>query len=61
MLYSNTREFLLSLSFAGCEKVQINLPNESDLKSIALSESTGENNTYITITSNEEIRNIIDS
>lgn len=53
--------FLLGLSFVGCDKAQITLPNESDLKSIVLSESTKENNIYSTITSKKEIKSIIDS
>lgn len=52
---------LLSLSLVGCSKGQITLPNEADLESVVLSESTEENNKHITITDNEEIKNIIDS
>lgn len=52
---------LLSLSLVGCSKVQITLPNESDLERVVLSESTEENNKHITITDNEEIKNIIHS
>lgn len=52
---------LLSLSLVACSKVQIILPNEADLESIVLSESTEENNKHITIADNEEIKNIIDS
>lgn len=52
---------LLNLSLFCCSKVQITLPNEADLESIVLSESTEENNKHITITDNEEIKNIIDS
>lgn len=52
---------LLSLSLAGCSKGQITLPNEADLESVVLSESTEENNKHITITDNEEIKNIIGS
>lgn len=52
---------LLSLSLSGCDIVQITLPNEDDLERIVLLEPTEENNTYITITDNEEIRNITDN
>lgn len=52
---------LLSLSLSGCDIVQITLPNEDDLERIVLLEPTEENNTYITITDNEEVRNIIDN
>lgn len=52
---------LLSLSLIGCSKVQVVLPNEADLKSIVLSDNKEENNKYITITDNEEIKKIIDS
>jgi len=52
---------LLSLSLVACSKVQITLPNEADLESIVLSESKEENNKHITITYNEEIKNIIDN
>lgn len=52
---------LLSLSFVGCDKTQITLPNEADLESIVLSESIEENNKHITITGNEEMKKIIDS
>lgn len=52
---------LLSLSLSGCDIVQITLPNEDDLERVVLLEPTEENNTYITITDNEEIRNIIDN
>ncbi len=52
---------LLSLSLIGCSKVQITLPNEADLESIVLSESTQENNKHIIITDSEEIKNIINS
>lgn len=52
---------LLSLSFFGCRKVQIVLPNQVDLESIVLSEPTEKNNTSIIITDNKELKNIIDS
>lgn len=52
---------LLSLSFVGCDKTQITLPNEADLESIVLSESIEENKKHITITGNEEMKKIIDS
>ncbi|MGG7163548.1 DUF5301 domain-containing protein [Clostridium ihumii] len=51
---------LLSLSLIGCSKVQVVLPNEADLKNIVLSDNKEENNKYITITDNEEIKKIID-
>lgn len=50
---------LLSLSLIGCSKVEITLPNEDDLQSIGLLESTEENSKHIIITDNEEITNII--
>lgn len=52
---------ILSLNFVSCSKVQIVLPNETDLESIVLSESIGKDNTSIIIDGNNEIKNIIDS
>lgn len=51
----------LVLSFIGCDKFEITFPNEVDLESIVLSEYSGGNNTRITITDAEEIKNIFDS
>lgn len=52
---------LLNLSFVVFNKVQIALPNASDLKNIILSKSTEGNNTYTTITNRNEINSILDS
>ena len=52
---------LLSLSFLGCSKVQIELPDQVDLENVVLSEPTEKNNTPAIITDKKELKNIIDS
>lgn len=51
----------LTLSFVGCAKLEITFPDEGNLESIVLSESSSKNNTRVTITETEEINNILNS
>lgn len=51
----------LALSFVGCDEFEITFPDKGDLESIVLSESSGGNNTPITITDTEEIKNIFNN